>query len=167
MTTQKQQSGAALLIAMVALIVLTVLGMATMGDMITQSGTVRNEQFRQKVFYAASSELNAIVGEVNSNASTDDDALIDALFANPVTTDSYALELGSVAQPTRSATTDVLLQNVSVTARRNDLLGCSGESIGRVRVLAGEIEATARLDDGKPAGGIRSRQQQRYIYCWP
>ena len=63
----RHQKGAALVIAMVALIVLIVLGMATMGDLLTQSSTIRNEQFRQKVFYATSSELNAIISEVNAN----------------------------------------------------------------------------------------------------
>lgn len=163
----RSQKGAALLVAMVALIVLTVLGMATMGDMLVQSTTVRNEQFRQKVFYAASSELNAIVSDVNRNDSSENDALIDALHDNKTGSNEYEIEFGSTAMPTRSATPDTLLQNVSIQARRNDLLGCAGESVGKVRVLVGEINATARLDDGKPAGGIRSTQQQRFVYCWP
>jgi len=163
----KHQNGAALLIAMVALIVMTVLGIATIGDLLIQSTTVRNEQFRQKVFYAASSELNAVIGEVNSNATTADDPLIDALRDNKTGSNDFEIELGTNAEPNRSSTPDTLIQNVSITAQRNDLLGCSGESIGKVKVLAGAINATARLDDGKPAGGIRSIQQQRFVYCWP
>jgi hypothetical protein len=165
--SRKHQNGAALLVSMVALIVLTVLGMATMGDMLVQSTTIRNEQFRQTVFYAASSELNAIIGEVNSNDSSDDDALIDSLFDNKTGSNEYEMQFGSTTMPTRSSTPDTLLRDVSIQARRNDLLGCSGESVGKVKVLVGEINATARLDDGKPAGGIRSTQQQRFVYCWP
>ena len=52
------QKGAALIVALVAMIVLTVLGVATMSDVMNQSTVVRNEQFRQQVFYAVSSELN-------------------------------------------------------------------------------------------------------------
>ena len=163
----RHQKGAALVIAMVALIVLIVLGMATMGDLLTQSSTIRNEQFRQKVFYATSSELNAIIGEVNANGSSADDLLIDALLDNRTGTDAFELELGTNTEPHRSATPDTLLQDVSIAGRRNDLLGCAGESLGKVKVLAGAITATSRLDDGKPAGGIRSTQQQRYVYCWP
>lgn len=164
---RKDQNGAALVIAMVALIVLTVLGMATMGDLLIQSSTIRNEQFRQKVFYAASSEINAIIGEVNTNDSSADDALIDLLLDGQTGSNEYKMDFGTNAEAHRSSTPDTLLQNVSITARRNDLLGCSGESVGKVKVLAGAITATARLDDGKPAGGIRSTQQQRYVYCWP
>ncbi len=163
----RHQTGATVIIALVALIVLTVAGMATMGDLLLQSTTIRNEQFRQKVFYAASSELNAIVGEVNSNGSSEDDLLIDALLNNKIGSSEYEMNFGTTSVPTRSTTHDVLLQNVSITARRNDLLGCSGESVGKVKVLAGVISATARLDDGKQTGGIRSTQQQRYVYCWP
>ena len=165
--TTKHQKGAALLIAMVALIVLTVLGIATMGDLLTQSSTVRNEQFRQKVFYAASSELNAIIGEVNSNDTSADDPLINALLQNRTGPIGYDITFGTAAQPIRSVTPDTLMQDVSITAQRNDLLGCSGESVGKVKVLAGAINATARLNDGKLVGGIRSTQQQRYVYCWP
>jgi len=162
----KHQTGAALIVAMVAMIFLTVLGMATMGDLLMQSTTVRNEQFRQKVFYAASSELNAIISEVNNNGSTADDILIDALLDNPIDSNEFEMKFGTSEAPNRSSTPATLLQNVTMNARRNDLLGCSGESVGKVKVLAGEITATARLDDGKPYG-IRSTQQQRYVYCWP
>jgi len=163
----RHQTGATLVVALVALIVLTIAGMATMGDLLLQSTTVRNEQFRQKVFYAASSELNAIVGEVNSNDSSEDDQLIDSLLDNQTGSSDYDMRFGTPTVPTRSSTPDVLLQGVTITAKRNDLLGCSGESVGRVKVLAGVITATARLDDGKQVGGIRSTQQQRYVYCWP
>jgi len=163
----RHQTGATLVVALVALIVLTIAGMTTMGDLLLQSNTVRNEQFRQKVFYAASSELNAIVGEVNGNDTSEDDALIDSLHDNQTGSNDYELQFGTTDIPTRSSTPDTLMQNVSIEARRNDLLGCSGESIGKVKVLVGEINATARLDDGKPVGGIRSTQQQRFVYCWP
>lgn len=163
----KSQTGATLIVALVALIFLTVLGMATMGDLLVQSTTVRNEQFRQKVFYAASSELNAIVGEVNSNASTLDDALIDKLLDNKIGSNEYEMLFGPGAEPNKSSTPDTILQNVSINAQRNDLLGCRGESIGKVKVLSGDITGTARLDDGKLVGGIRSTQQQRFVYCWP
>ncbi len=162
-----EQTGAALIVALVALIAVTVLGIAAMGDMFTQSTTVRNEQFRQRVFYAASSELNAIVSTVNSNASSADDFLVEELLDNRTGIDEFQIELDNVSYPQQSSTPDVTLQNVTISARRNDLLGCVGESVGRVKVLSGTIDATARLDDGKPNGGIRSTQQQRYVYCWP
>ncbi|OED36353.1 hypothetical protein AB833_27400 [Chromatiales bacterium (ex Bugula neritina AB1)] len=164
---QLKQSGAVLIVTLVALVVLTVMGIAAMGDLITQSSTVRNEQFRQRAFYAASSELNAIIGTVNSNLPTEDDFLIDGLLENRVGINEYYIVLDTAEFPLQSSTPDITLNNVSISGRRNDLLGCNGESIGRVKVLSGVIDATARLNDGKPSGGIRSRQQQRYVYCWP
>lgn len=161
--SRKNQSGVALVVALVALIFLTILGMATMGDLLTQSTTVRNEQFRQRVFYAASSELNAMIGIVNSNATSDDDQLIENLLDNKVSSNLFELDF-----PTPMTSTDTVnLRDISITASRNDLLGCSGESVGKVKVLAGAIDATAQLDDQKPNRGIHSHQRQRFIYCWP
>jgi len=100
----RHQTGATLVVALVALIVLTIAGMATMGDLLLQSTTVRNEQFRQKVFYAASSELNAIVGEVNSNDSSEDDQLIDSLLDNQTGSSDYDMRFGTPTVPTRSST---------------------------------------------------------------
>ena len=75
------QKGAALIVALVAMIVLTVLGVATMSDVMNQSTVVRNEQFRQQVFYAASSELNVQVDSVNNNPQEEDDEIINDLIA--------------------------------------------------------------------------------------
>lgn len=158
------QTGVALVVALIGLIILTVIGMATMGDLLTQSGTVRNEQFRQRVFYAASSELNAIVGVVNNNTATASDQLIDDLLDNRVDRTSYMLDLGDTSM---TSIPTVNIRDNSITARRNDLLGCSGESVGRVKVLSGSIDTTARLADARPNSGIRSHQRQRFVYCWP
>jgi Tfp pilus assembly protein PilV len=160
---QKRQNGVALLVAMVALLILTVIGMVTMGDLLIQSGTIRNEQFKQRVFYAASSELNAIIKTVNQNPSVDDDWLIDSLLANQQGSNLYQDSPAPIA--THPPTVQV--DNAVITASRNDLLGCVGESIGRVKVLAGSIDASARLDDLKRNQGIRSNQRQRFVYCWP
>lgn len=163
-----KQSGAALVIALVALIVLTVLGLSTIGDMLTQSSSVRNEQFRQRAFYAATSELNAIIKSVNNNPTAADDALIIGLLNEPDGIDDYLLPIGtSVDYPIQTTTPTITLEDVAISGRRNDLLGCGGESVGQVKVLSGEIDVTARLNDGKPNGGIRSIQTQRYVYCWP
>ncbi len=163
-----KQAGAALVIALVALIVLTVLGLSTMGDMLTQSSSVRNEQLRQRVFYAASSELNATIKLVNNNPSTADDPLILGLLDSPNGPDEYQMPIGvSTNYPFQTSLPTVSLQDMAISGRRNDLLGCSGESVGHVKVLSGEIDTTARLNDGKPNGGIRSIQRQRFVYCWP
>lgn len=157
------QSGVALVVALIALVFITIAGLATMDDLLTQSNTVRNEQFRQRVFYAASSELNAIIGEVNLNTSADSDVLIEQLLDTRDASGDYLLDRS--AHLTSTPTVD--LRDVAITARRNDLLGCSGESIGKVKVLAGAIDATAQLDDEKPNRGIYSHQRQRFVYCWP
>ncbi len=158
------QSGVALVVALVALIFLTVIGVATMGDLLTQSTTVRNEQFRQRVFYAASSELNAVIGGVNFNESSDDDELIDELLRSQENrNNSYRLDRSTAL----TSTDTVDLRDIAITANRNDLIGCSGESVGRVKVLVGSIDATAQLSDAKPNRGISSHQRQRFVYCWP
>lgn len=157
------QTGVALVVALIGLIVLTVIGITTMGDLLTQSSTVRNEQFRQRVFYAASSELNAMVGVVNNNTAAEDDQLIDALLANRVGKNSYMLDLSNTSM-TNIPTVNI--RDSSISATRNDLIGCSGESVGR-KVLAGWIDTTARLADARPNSGIRSHQRQRFVYCWP
>lgn len=161
---KKNQSGVALLVALIGLIILTVVGVATMGELLVQSSTVRNEQFRQRVFYAASSELNAMVGVVNSNTSADDDPLIDQLLDSKDSSSSYRLDLGTTAL---TGTDTVDLKDISISAERNDFLGCSGESVGRVKVLSGQINVTAKLADARPNSGIRSHQRQRFVYCWP
>ncbi len=159
----KQQDGVALLVAMVALLILTVFGLVTMGELLIQSGTIRNEQFKQRVFYAASSELNANIKTVNQNPSNDDDPLINSLLDNKQGVNLY--ELSSSPVVTQPST--VQMDNVVMRASRNDLLGCSGETIGRVKVLAGAIDVSARLSDQKRNQGIRSNQRQRFVYCWP
>lgn len=160
----QNQKGVALVVALVALIILTIAGIATMGELLTQSSTVRNEQFRQRVFYAASSEVNALITIVNSNNSTADDPIIDTLLDNQNGGNTYSLDRSTSAL---TSTPTVNLPAISIDARRNDLLGCSGESIGKVKVLSGRIDATAQLNDAKPNSGIRSHQRQRFVYCWP
>lgn len=161
---RKSQSGVALVVALVALIFLTIMGIATMGDLLTQSTMVRNEQFRQRVFYAASSELNATIGIVNSNDTSEDDPLIDELLkTNKDADNTYRID-----PPTAlTSVATVTLRDISITAKRSTLLGCSGESVGKVKVLAGSIDATAQLADEKPNRGIHSHQRQRFVYCWP
>ncbi|MEM7258659.1 MAG: hypothetical protein AAF404_14875 [Pseudomonadota bacterium] len=159
----QRQSGVALLVAMVALLILTVIGLVAMGDLLIQSGTVRNEQFRQRVFYAAASEVNANINTVNQNSFNDDDPLVNNLLDNRVGSNQFEL----IVTPMTTPPTTVQLQDVEITAARNDLMGCMGESVGRVKVLAGSIDASARLDDGRLNQGIRSVQRQRFIYCWP
>lgn len=160
---RERQSGVALLVAMVALLILTVVGLVTMGELLVQSGTIRNEQFRQRVFYAASSELNANIKTVNQNPSINNDPIIDTLLANQQGSNLYEVS----SSPVVSQPATVLMDNVVIRASRNDLLGCVGESIGRVKVLAGAIDVSARLDDQKRNQGIRSNQRQRFVYCWP
>lgn len=160
---KKAQSGVTLLVTMVALLILTIIGMVSMGDLLVQSGTVRNEQFRQRIFYAVSSEVNANIRTVNQNSFNDDDPLIVSLLDNRVAGNQFEL----TSAPMTAAPATVQMQDVVITASRNDLLGCMGESVGRVRVLAGWIDASGRLDDGKPNQGIRSNQRQRFVYCYP
>ena len=159
----KHQDGVALLVAMVALLILTVFGMATMGELLVQSGTIRNEQFKQRVFYAAANELNANIKTVNQNPSIDDDPLIDTLLANKQGVNLYEVS----SAPVVTQPTTVQMDNVVIRASRNDLLGCSGETIGRVKVLAGAMDVSAKLSDQKRNQGIRSNQRQRFVYCWP
>jgi len=162
----QNQKGAALLVALVALIVLTVLGVTTMGDVINQSSAVRNEQFRQKVFYAASSELNVQVNKVNRNDQSDDDPIIDALLDSnldgrdmlvSITKDG---EQAILTNPER-----VILDQVKIVGDRRDESGCPNSSLGKFKVIVGNIEARATLDDGR--GSIKSEQRQNYVYCWP
>lgn len=156
------QSGAALIVALVALLILTLLGISTMSDVINQSSVLRNEQFRQKVFYAASSELNVQISSVNRNAQSEDDAIIDSLLAS----DNLELEITEDSDPKiLTNPEEVILSDVMIKGDRIDHFGCPGESVGKVKVLAGEIDATASLDDGR--GSIKSIQRQRYVYCWP
>ena len=165
MTMQKQK-GAALLVALVALIVLTVLGVTTMGDVINQSSAVRNEQFRQQVFYAASSELNVQVNTVNRNDQTDDDPIIDALLDSKLDGKDMSVDITKDGDhPILTNPRRVNLSNVRIAGDRLDNFGCPGESVGKVKVIAGNIEATATLDDGR--GSIKSEQRQNYVYCWP
>ncbi len=161
--TVVKQRGVALLVAMVALLILTVIGLVAMGDLLVQSGTIRNEQFQQRVFYAVASEVNAQIRVVNDNSYDDDDPLIDSLLDRRVSSNEYELPVTPIA----ATPATVQMQNVEIKAARNDLLGCSGESIGRVNVLMGTIDASGRLNDGKPNQGIRSTQRQRFVYCWP
>ena len=161
-----KQNGAALIVALVALVLLTVLGVTTLSDVMNQSSVVRNEQFRQRVFYAASSELNVQIDAVNRNLQSEDDPIIDDLLETgsngtgmklPATATSPSLELTDPE--------DVVLSRLQITGNRVDHFGCPGESIGKVKVIAGAIDVQADLDDGR--GSIKSIQTQRYIYCWP
>jgi len=160
------QKGAALLVALVALVVLTVLGVTTMGDVLNQSTVVRNEQFRQKVFYAASSELNVQINKVNRNEQGDDDPIIDFLLDSNVSGVDMSVPIEANQDPKIMTNPEqVNLSDVSIYGNRLDDFGCPGESIGKVKVIAGYIGATATLDDGR--GSIKSTQKQNYVYCWP
>lgn len=163
------QKGAALIVALIAMVVLTGLGVVTMGDVMNQSAVVRNEQFRQQVFYAAASELNVQIDAVNKNPQQEDDEIINDLIA--VSADGLDLTLeidGSGDHSVFTSPKDVILENVRINGNRIDSFGCPGESIGKVNVVAGTIDATAALDNGSTVGGgIRSQQSQRYVYCWP
>ena len=57
------------------------------------------------------------------------------------------------------------LTDTRIDGDRADKFGCPGESIGKVKVIAGTIDTTAKLDDGRES--IKSIQTQRYVYCWP
>ncbi len=166
-----RQSGAALIVALVALLVLTLLGVRTMGDVMSQSSVVRNEQFRQKVFYAASSETNLQIYTVNDNEQIDDDPIIDSLLATGSNGKDMRVHIGH--DTTHKVLTNPEDVNITATEIRGDRadsgIGCFGESIGKVKQIAGEIETTASLDDGRVnnTGSIKSRQRQRYVYCWP
>ena len=161
------QSGAALIVALVALLILTFLGIRTISDVLNQSSVVRNEQFRQKVFYAASSELNVQIDSVNSNAQSEDDPIIDDLLTTGSNGKNMELAITDTGDPRiMTDPQDVrILPNAVIRGDRTDHFGCPGESIGKVKVISGEIDVTAELDDGR--GSIRSTQRQRYVYCWP
>ncbi len=161
-----KQNGAALIVALVALVILTVLGVTTLSDVMNQSSVVRNEQFRQRVFYAASSELNAQIDAVNRNAQSEDDAIIDDLLETGSNGSDMWLPIGETEAP--FVLTDpqgVNLRNLQISGNQVEHFSCPGESIGKVNVLSGTIDARADLDDGR--GSIKSIQTQRYIYCWP
>lgn len=167
-----QQQGAALIVALVALIILTVLGVATMSDVMNQSVVVRNEQFRQQVFYAANSEVNAQIRGINNNSQESDDQIIEDLL--DTSTDGSGLNLSIVvggaspdSAPILTVPEAVTLTTVQITGEKhagNDW-ACPGESASRGNLLHGNIDSTAVLDDGR--GSIQSVQRQRYQYCWP
>jgi len=163
------QQGAALIVALVALLILTILGVTTMTDVLSQSSVVRNEQFRQQVFYAASSELNVQIESVNDNAQNEDDQIILDLLDEGVFGGQMELEINDDAATSNpkflTNPVGVTLSDAEINGVRADLRGCPGESIGKVKVIAGNINTTARLDDGR--GSIKSAQTQRYVYCWP
>ncbi len=165
-----RQRGAALIVALVALVILTVLGVSTMSDVMNQSAVVRNEQFRQKVFYAASSELNAQIDSVNRNAQNEDDVIIEQLIEDSPTGVGMELPITAAAAPLVLTNPDsITLSDTRISGDRRDSYPCRGESANTVKVIVGGIDATATLDDG--AGGIQSSiqsaQTQRYMYCWP
>ena len=158
-----RETGAALLMALLGLVVLTLLGIATMSDVTTQSVMVRNEQFRQRVFYAANSELNAQIAQVNGNPSSVDDALITNLLDSNWNPRDLSLSIGNAANPLVTAPETVALTDVAIRARSNPNAPCPGEGVGDVRVLSGRLEATATMQNN----AIRSTQHQRFVYCWP
>jgi len=164
------QQGAALIVALVALLILTVLGVTTMTDVLNQSSVVRNEQFRQQVFYAASSELNVQIESVNDNAQTEDDQIIldlidTGFFGGEMKMDITPIDAADSNPKFLTDPEGVILSNGDINGIRADFRGCPGESIGKVKVIAGNINTTAKLDDGRES--IKSAQTQRYLYCWP
>ncbi len=165
-SAHSKQAGAALIVALVALLMLTLLGVSTMSDVINQSSVLRNEQFRQKVFYAASSELNVQIDSVNDNEQYQDDPIIDSMLNTGTDGKNMYLEITEAADPKILTDPDeVNLTNASINGNRSEFgLVCSGESIG-LNAITGYIETTAELDDGR--GSIKSSQRQRYEYCWP
>ena len=162
-----KQQGAALIVALVALLILSVLGISTMSDVMNQSSIVRNEQFRQRVFYAATSELNVQIEDVNRNSIGEDDPIIDDLLASSANDDDMSLDITSSDFPKLLTNPEkVILTDARIEASRADNFpACSGESIGKLKVIAGAIDTTAKLDDGRES--IKSVQSQRYVYCWP
>ena len=152
-STHSNQQGAALIVALVALLILTVLGVTTMTDVLNQSSVVRNEQFRQQVFYAASSETNVQINEVNDNAQSEDDKIVNDLLATSVVGGEMAMAITDQEIDNRPQfLTDpdgVILSDGEINGIRADHFGCPGESIGKVKVLAGNIDMTAKLDDGR------------------
>lgn len=159
-----KQSGAALIVALVALLILTVLGVSTMSDVLNQSSVVRNEQFRQKVFYAVSSEINVQIDDVNGNPQSEDDRIINDLLKTGSNGRDLELEIEGDEFPViMTDPEEVELTDAAITGERRPAGYCAGESIG-VNVIAGEITTTGALDGG---GSIESSQIQRYTYCWP
>jgi len=172
------QKGATLIVALVALIVLSVLGVAAMGDVLSQSAVVRNEQFRQKVYYAPISEFNSQIKIINSNAESELDPIIESLQGNSLNGRDMLLDIDDqTPEPIITQPQDAILNNVTLSGDRRRNVICPGESHGRVNVIVGRFRATATLDDGRctaqeiqqgqcNASVISSEQEQRGVYCW-
>ncbi len=159
--SKKNQSGTVLFVTMMVVFLITVTVMMSMGGLNHQDVMSRNDQLRVNAIFAASSEIGAHIKEVNANSHEADDELILDLLATRGVARRYDLQMEASDQ--RTSIPHAVISNLAIDADLATSVACPGESIGNTKVLLGTIHANAAMADT----GIRSNQQQHFLYCWP
>lgn len=157
------QSGTVLLITLTIVFMVSVVVFASINGANHRENMTRNLQFRIAAVTAASSEMGAHIHQVNKNPSDDDDEVVIDLLGTVGDDREFELDLGSTDHPLLTDVPHAQLSGVRIDGNMTTHTACPGSSIGAVNVMMGTIHAQADLGDS----GIRSSQQQHFIYCWP
>lgn len=157
---ENSQRGAAMIIALVVVAAVSLIAIAGMQDVNTQSKMVRNEQLHTTAYQVAMSEINAQLDSINLNDSDDLDAIVVTLLNQEVGSFVDQSMLGPDAGG--GAFEQGLMQ-----ASLCDIDSCTappGYSIGAgTRVLKAEINSVAAF----PGATSRSDQTQGFWYLLP
>lgn len=79
LTTDKQQTGATLIVALVIMSAVTILALSSMSDVNLELATARNTQFNTMAFNIVESEINTQIDVVNSNRPEEVDTLFQEM----------------------------------------------------------------------------------------
>lgn len=147
-----QQRGAALIVCLILLLILTITGTAAIEDLSLQTNMARNSQFHMQAFHTAASEINGQLIKLGSN---------EAPLTSAMTSATGVLQLTG-SEIVMSATDTPFEQEVAVRYE-----GYAGSAPGcRLDVCAGyhfEMDSTAKLENS----GTRSEQVQGLLFTGP
>lgn len=156
----QSQRGAAMIVALIVVTVISLVAMSGMQDSNTQTNMVRNEQLHANAYQVAMSEINAQLDGVNLNDSDEIDNLIVTLISQEVGTFAAQPMLGPDGGSgafNQTLTQASLCDIDSCTAPPGYSLG------GGTRVLKAEINSVANLSNLTS----RSDQTQGFWYLLP
>lgn len=154
------ENGSAMLIVLIILTSVSILSLSSMQDLTMQLNMVRNNQFYVNAYHVAYSEINAQLDVVNSNLSTEDDALILELLEQDV---DEMVSFDFVGPHAGAGAYTQTLQ-IAPSCEAEACPSPPGYSMGSfTKVFRGEIASVARLGNS----GSQSNQSQNFWYLLP
>lgn len=154
--TLNQQSGAALIVCLLLMTVLTIISLGSISDVSLQSAMVRNNQMYMVAYNTAMSEINGQINNVNDDA--DASKLLTALNSGYVSLTGSDLSMNGV---TYGTATTVDQTGTQITYQGSGAAPGASESL--LKALNYTIDSSAQVS----GTGSRSDQLQGIYYIAP